>query len=372
VFGNNDRLLKHNGTGNLGVAYLDMGAGTFVSASAAYGGCIYSKGSVSLTHSSLNYCYAHSTGAKAGGGAVRAASGVVLDGARVVDSVAKSNTSTAHGGGILAGGLQSSYSTVSGNKAVGFTTSTGGGTYIVGTTSMTHTTISSNSAGFLAGGMLQQGGASFTMTLSTISGNNVTSGVVGGVAVIGPPTVTIDNSTIAFNTASISSFNAKLYAPGLAVITSGADMTAKVRSTIISNNSYGNYDFDFSQNPGGASTITFEPASNSNLIRAPGSGSLPADTILFACPDLGRLRSNGGVTQTHSLNSNSIAIDNGSNPDSFTHDQRGVAEDTTLYPRVSNGVADIGAYEVNQADIVFTNAFEACRPLSSPLRPNSD
>ena len=33
------------------------------------------------------------------------------------------------------------------------------------------------------------------------------------------------------------------------------------------------------------------------------------------------------------------------------------------YPRVSNGSADIGAYEVEQNDIVFNASFESCNPI---------
>jgi len=61
----------------------------------------------------------------------------------------------------------------------------------------------------------------------------------------------------------------------------------------------------------------------------------------------------------------SAAIDFGSNPKSYLEDQRGVQADTPpfLYPRESKGVADIGAYEVNQDEIVFGANFEGCPVL---------
>jgi hypothetical protein len=39
----------------------------------------------------------------------------------------------------------------------------------------------------------------------------------------------------------------------------------------------------------------------------------------------------------------------------LTHDQRG-----SPFARASNAVADIGAYEVQQGDVVFNNGFDGC------------
>jgi len=60
------------------------------------------------------------------------------------------------------------------------------------------------------------------------------------------------------------------------------------------------------------------------------------------------------------LASNSIAIDAGSNPKGYSTDQRGNA---TLYPRLSGAGTDVGAYEVNQADIIFVTGIEGCNAL---------
>src|SRR5207249_4033334 len=59
-----------------------------------------------------------------------------------------------------------------------------------------------------------------------------------------------------------------------------------------------------------------------------------------ADPVLGALGFNGGTTRTHALLPGSPAINTGSNPLGLATDQRGPG-----FPRVSGGVADMGAYE---------------------------
>jgi hypothetical protein len=78
------------------------------------------------------------------------------------------------------------------------------------------------------------------------------------------------------------------------------------------------------------------------------------------------LRDNGGLTKTHALLSKSPAIDQGANPKNGNEDQRGLPTDTMPYPypRVSGSAADIGAYEVNKTDEVFSADFEGCPPLA--------
>jgi hypothetical protein len=76
-----------------------------------------------------------------------------------------------------------------------------------------------------------------------------------------------------------------------------------------------------------------------------------------ACPLLGPLRDNGGLTKTHALLSGSPGIDAGSNisPD-LPYDQR-------LAPNVrDNGFPDIGAYEI-QAEIIFASGMDGCTAL---------
>jgi hypothetical protein len=58
------------------------------------------------------------------------------------------------------------------------------------------------------------------------------------------------------------------------------------------------------------------------------------------------------------LLSTSPAIDHGNNIHSAGSDQRGYARVSPL-----NGIADIGAYEVQQDDIVFNAGFDGCPAL---------
>src|SRR5262249_25650915 len=106
-----------------------------------------------------------------------------------------------------------------------------------------------------------------------------------------------------------------------------------------------------------------------NLIRvtALDHSSLPQDTQFDTCPLLGPLRDNGGLTWTHALLSGSPAIDKGKLGYKVGYDQRGKAtiNGTIDYPLPSGGLdtlPDIGAYEVQQADIVFGAGFDFCGP----------
>ena len=76
----------------------------------------------------------------------------------------------------------------------------------------------------------------------------------------------------------------------------------------------------------------------------------PGDTIT-ADPMLAPLAANGGLTLTHALMTGSPAINRGI-PGTFDYDQRGPG-----FPRVQNGVADIGAFEVDP-DRIFSNGFD--------------
>jgi hypothetical protein len=83
--------------------------------------------------------------------------------------------------------------------------------------------------------------------------------------------------------------------------------------------------------------------------------SLPASGLISGvCPLLGPLRNNGGPTLTHALLSHSRGIDEGNNTLNLANDQRGAP-----FPRAS-GTPDIGAYEVDHADIIFNANFDGC------------
>jgi len=209
----------------------------------------------------------------------------------------------------------------------------------------------------------------FYMIASTVSGNSA-GGLVGGIAV-DSATTKIYNSTIAFNTASGATANDEIYGPGLALNAIYVPMSVTLSSSLLSNNTYDTgIEADLTTANSSTHAITFNASSANNFIRtsyvpALAASQLPDDTLSGSCPLLGPLRNNGGPTLTHALLSGSIAIDHGNNAKNLKEDQRGVIADTMpfKYPLPSGVVADIGAYEVTQADIVFNGGFDGCPEL---------
>jgi hypothetical protein len=134
-----------------------------------------------------------------------------------------------------------------------------------------------------------------------------------------------------------------------------------LQSSLLSDNTQGMSENDLSTSVDAGTSITISGANN--LVRK-SSVTLPPGTIQLSCPVLGPLRNNGGTTLTHALSSRSPAIDTGNNnainPLSglpFAYDQR-----RSPYVRVSGTFADIGAYEVDQVDVIFNSSFEGCVP----------
>jgi hypothetical protein len=325
----------------------------------ASGGGLYTKGVVNLELSTL-------TGNSVSG------SGIVA----VTKGTANSVRSTPHGnsvsgvalaigssggGAYSAGNFHAGYSTISNNTAYGF--GSGGGLNLHGlVNSIATSTISGNMSYGGFGGVDVYSGAAvgsiFQLSNSTISNNYAST--VGGLYV-DSRTTRFYNSTIALNTATSD--------PGVQLSAVNASMSVTLQSTLMSNNGYtgGFTDNDLVATPG-ANTITINGgnlgAAANNLIRAT-SVSLPTDT-LHDCPLLGPLRNNGGLTQTHALLSTSVAIDAGNDVFGVFYDQRGPASVNGVrdYSRFSGmgAIADIGAYEVQQADIVFGSGFDGCRP----------
>ena len=81
------------------------------------------------------------------------------------------------------------------------------------------------------------------------------------------------------------------------------------------------------------------------------------------------MRNNGGLTQTHALLNGSTAIDAGNNILGEPEDHRGSEDDPGppfAYARESNGAADIGAYELQQEDSIFSTSGETCVTLPPP------
>lgn len=347
-----DRIFTHIGTGTLLLGNFSISHGYLSTSGYALGGCIYSKGSVQLVSTNVTDCYAHSSDKSALGGALFTTGETQALSSNVSrNSVsAVGENSFAAGGAILSeGNLIMQYSTVAGNSAVcakdNEYQSFGGGIYIQGAnTTIAESTISNNSSCNAAGSHIHS--TATTIVNSTIAENQAKRGNFGGAAVYSD-SVSISNSTIAFNrSADIGSGDS-----------SALDLratTVALNSNIVSNNVAGS---------GLPNDISIYPLTNSvsvsgekNLVFAP-NASLPNDTIVGSCPLLGKLRDNGGLTDTIALQSRSPAIDTGFNKfgTSLPYDQRGMP-----FVRTSGVAPDIGAYEINQADVVFTANFEGC------------
>lgn len=252
--------------------------------------------------------------------------------AAIIDCAVVGNAASLAGGGIrmLGGSLNLVRSTVAGNV-----TTDGGGEYIGGGGIACFSTLNANG---------------LVIVDSTISSNHGLFG--GGVLLlleVGDVAVAIRNSTIAGNTAA-----ANTSAGGLdcrAVEPSTSINVITLESTLVAGNSVGgtmlpkdlNFEylgvFNGDNNLIGAADI-------GNFVLT-GVGNLTGTSISPLNPMLGALAYNGGPTQTRALLPGSPAINAGNNLAGFVNDQRGPG-----FPRVVNGMADIGAFEVQGAPMV--------------------
>jgi hypothetical protein len=363
-----DRIFDHQGTGTLSLEKMTVEFGYLVTPNVkTKGGCIYSKGNVYLADSNVYLCEASF------GGGVFTAGDFTVKSSTLGSNIAY-ETSTIFGRGGAAyveGTMTADYVTIKSNIASGF----GGGLLLRGSLTLNGSTVSGNTSDINFAGIdaATEYPADIVVKIvnSTISSNNAT-GAVGGLYTAAG-TVLLQNSTIAFNTAG---FTRGPLAAGMAVYAYASNSNVTMESSILSNNSYSNtavrpagatrlqnyaeLDFSVTSDVGDAVTIS----STNNLIRASTvvSASGVVQSFDVACPLLGPLRDNGGPTFTHALLSHSPAIDMGNNLGNFHEDQRGGPNQTPpyLYPRVSGSAADIGAYEVQQADVIFNTAFEEC------------
>jgi hypothetical protein len=399
-------IFYHTGNGTLKIQDLTLTNGHVKHQHVdSKGGCIYSKGNVALDHVSVSSCSAYSEYFSARGGGVYAKGNVDLSDSTVSGNSATSGKfaygggKSAFGGGVYAqGNLTLQFSTLSGNNADGHY-SKGGGACSGGDFLSEYSTVSDNKALTVGyGGGLYLRGKFNTISSSTISGNTslisggvevssqvgagstfliVNSTVSGNHAELWTGGLRVDaaitkfyNSTVAFNTAKTGS---PTVASGVQLEEIFNEISAILESNLIANNTYGSNESDLGAElaPGWSITINGGLAAvpANNLIRASSVAGLPLDTQT-ACPLLGTLRDNGGLTKTHALLSHSPAIDAGNDyfggPSSF--DQRGFAliNGTLDFPRVSGQVndqnprPDIGAHEVQQGDVIFDAAFEGC------------
>lgn len=361
-----DRVINHTGTGTLYLTDINVEYGKLVTSGVARGGGIYSHGSVTLNRSTVSHCAAKSTDIASGrayGGGVFVAHSLSPKYSTLYGNYTYAATNTSIGGGayVRDGMALAKYSTISGNSAAGLF-GQAGGVFVAGYAGSTikSTTISGNFAHQNFGGLELVGTNAATISNSTISGNSAGTGVTGGVFSSAP--LTLRNSTVAFNTAKIgrvgSAFPFSYYAPGLALNSNSGPLAITLQSTLISNNTYGTAGTTENDISAGnhATIANVTIGGSNNLVRASFSDvALPSGTLRFSCPLLGSLRLNGGATKTHALLSTSPAIDTGANPAGAVYDQR-----DSPFARESGIAADIGAYEVQQGDIVFNANFEGC------------
>jgi hypothetical protein len=352
-----NRILKHTGTGQLSISGLTLtGAKYKPSAAETLGGCVYSKGALVVTGSTISTCLAIASGTfDAVGGAIWAANGLVLLNSDVTGSLADATgAGSARGGGIYChGDLTIKYSTISDNIAIAATSTVaegGGVEAIAGDVVMFSSTVANNYAGQSEGGLLfahSTGDPPNTARIinSTISGNRAAHGV-GGLR--STDALTLANTTIAFNdsgTASGLGAGVQLQAP------------LNLQSSIIAENYGDSGDDDLYT---GSQTVT---GADNLVTQHSGTSALPGDTIT-ACPLLGRLSNNGGLTLTHRLLPNSPALDAGNNNTGFGGDPLEFDQRGDGHTRAHNGLTDIGAFEYagGTADEIFRSGFEGrCR-----------
>jgi hypothetical protein len=359
------RVLDHQGTGILNINYLTIAHGLEANNSGnAYGGCIYSKGEVDLKQSVVTDCEADAPGHIAFGGGVFTKGNLSLKYSTVSHSYA-SGSAARGGGACVIGAFTSAGSTIqdnnaysaNGNATQGYN-AFGGGIFAAEGVIIQSSTISGNSANAdskslgIAGGIAiaaQMSSQNATFISSTISHNGAL-GYIGGI--YSNTALAMEGTTVAYNYASrgeLQGTNHTYFAPGVAVFSS-ASATITLESSIIAGNTYGPFEVDFSSEASqSGAQITVTGANN--LIPVSVGAQIPSDTM-HSCPRLGPLRNNGGPTATHALVSHSPAIDAGNNAASQDFDQRGSPN-----ARVSGSAADIGAYEVQQDDIIFNDSF---------------
>jgi CSLREA domain-containing protein len=279
-----------------------------------------------------------------GGGAIRNGGSISIH-----ESFFSGNHSDTNGGAISnEGSIVIINSTISENSSNGAGGAIDNWIYSDGEMIVNNSTISGNTAASAAGGINSKGNA--TIMNSAIFGNNSPYG--GGIYnkdTIEVTTLSIINSTISTNTASLK--GGGIYNLGLLFLTN---------NTISDNNSpigggvfgkYGNVDFvntivanslsggDCTADGGTISDSGHNLDSDGTCGLNPAKGSLPNTD-----PMLESLQDKGGPTLTHALLDGSPAIDAGDNTHCPATDQRGMHR-----PLDGNGdglfVCDIGAFE---------------------------
>lgn len=347
--GMNFGLIEHVGFGTLSLYELTLMYGEAL----FQGGCINSWGNVYLYNTAVAGCIVRpdASSLPGGGGGVAAYGFVAMQGSVVSGNILYSTLGQARGGGVFAGsGLLMRESRIDHNQALSYTElGLAGGAFVrSGGAYIAYSTIDDNIAGGTtapgrqypgnAGALLiATYGSPFPSTIinSTIS-QNLAFNVIGGIYT--DASISIYNSTVAFNEAYSNGSAAGYYAGGLHVYLG----TAYLFSSIIAENTALGAYLDLTTNLGTVSGAY-------NLIMA--STVSPPGTLAVD-PQLGPLGDYGGPTPTNPLVSTSPAINRGRDIGE-QYDQRGPG-----FPRIVGASSDIGAFEFSSTDLIFVDGFD--------------
>ena len=145
-----DRVFEKSTKGTLAIEDLTISHGRFEAAK-AYGGCIYTQGSVKLARTAVNLCAAVGS-EKAVGGAIVAMGDLSMDASELSGNAiavtvgAAENLVGAGGAVVVAGKLEMHESTLSGNTALAASGTVYGGGALASTFTAEHSTLSGNQA----------------------------------------------------------------------------------------------------------------------------------------------------------------------------------------------------------------------------------
>ncbi len=331
-------------TGSGGALYLDYGDNVITNSvfsgnSAAYdGGAIHTSSDESLTISGSTFTdnIANTATALYGGGAVHTDRGTSL----TIESTTISGNSANKGGAIefygdLTHGLTIRNSTISNNTA----DVNGGGilSVYVGSVTVENSTIAANAATTGSGGAIFGSQGGITLTATTITQN--TGAITAGVQLAGPPAPG--------PTALQARAKHGVVRPSGSVAPPANANLLQLNSTILA----GNGTTDIGETVGTTGSVKSDHSMiGTSTVTVTDLGGTQTG-VTGAALLLGPLANNGGPTNTFALLAGSPAIDTGmATLPAFTgndFDQRG-----TGFARVVNGIADVGAYELQDPKVV--------------------
>jgi hypothetical protein len=299
---------------------------TIANGSGLNGGGIQNAGTLNLTASIVSGNTALNTFEGAAGGGIYNTGTLTVSDSTLSDNNIRGGDFLTFGGGIE--NVHDSVLTISNSMISGNSATYGGGIDNSGTVTVLNSTFVGNN-GAVGGGICNPNDlGTLAVTDSTLSGNSASS-VGGGISNAG--TVAVTGCTMSGNSAAggISRSGGGIWNAG----------TLTLFDTIVAGNA-GSPSPDLDDEEAGLTSR------GHNLIGdgTGGSGYDPTDLVgTFGNPidpKLGPLQDNGGPTLTMALLPDSPAINAGDPTNAPQWDQRGPG-----YPRVVNGMIDIGAYE---------------------------